>query len=331
MKTNVADSAALQLTKTRKRDGFGLKFILDNIVWFLLILSVIVMGIIQPIFFRQEILMNILVQSSVLGILTAAISFAILIGEIDLSVTGVMAFSACVGTWAMKSGLPWIVTIIFIILIGMGFGIFNGLMVSKLKAVSLIETLAVNIALQGAVLAITQGRAIVNFPEAFKIIGQGSIFGVPILPIVFIIAYIILHSVWKRTALGRSMFAVGGNANCANVSGIKVDRIKIYAFLISGTLAGLAGYLLASYLGAVTATFGSDMQMYCIAASVIGGVSLSGGRGKISGVLGGVLLLTVIQVGLQVLGINSFYVNMAGGIMIFIAVLIDAIRVNFQG
>jgi len=332
MDTNISNTVEFSIkTSWAKRVRAALKFVLDNIVWFLLIISIAVMGLIEPVFFSSSILMNILVQASVLGVLTAGISFAILLGEIDLSVTGIMGFSACIGTLAMRAGLPWYITIIFIIAMGMGFGFLNGVLVAKVKAVSLIETLALNMSLQGAVLAITQGRTIVDFPEVYKFIGQGNVFGFPILPVVFILIYVIIQNIWKRTALGRSMFAVGGNANCAKVSGIRVTRIKIYAFLISGTLAGLAGYLLSSYLGAVTATFGTEFQMNTIAAAVIGGVSLSGGRGKITGVLGGVLLLTVIQVGLQVLGLNSFFVTMAGGIMIFTAVLIDAIRVNFQG
>lgn len=323
------DSAVIQARKTPTRLS-AVSLVLDNIVWVLLILSIVIMGLIKPVFFQQSILLNILIQSSVLGVLTAGLANAILLGEIDLSVTGIMAFSACVGTNFMNKGLPWYLAILMIIGIGTAFGLFNGLMIAKLKAVSLIETLAINITLQGAVLAITQGRSIINFPEPYKFIGQGNLFGVPILPVVFIVIYLLVHQMWKRTALGRSLFAVGGNAHCARVSGIHVSRIRILAFVISGTLSGLAGFLLSAYLGAVTATFGAEFQMYSIAAAVIGGISLSGGRGKISGVLGGVLLLTVIQVGLQVLSVNSFFVNMIGGIMIFIAVLIDAVRVNFQ-
>lgn len=331
MTTNISNADLQCKPKISDHMNNVIKFVLGNIVWFLLIISVLVMGLIQPVFFSGSILMNILVQASVLGVLTAGLSFTILIGEIDLSVTGVMGFSACIGTICMRAGLPWPLTIILILAIGALFGLLNGVLVAKVKAVSLIETLALNLTLLGAMLAITQGRTIVDFPEAYKFLGQGKLFDVvPLLPILFILVYIIVHNVWRRTALGRSLFAVGGNANCARVSGIKVTRIRINAFLISGCLAGLSGVLLSSYLGAVNTTFGTEFQMQSIAASVIGGVSLSGGRGKITGVLGGVLLLTVIQVGLQVLGLNSYFVNMAGGLMIFIAVLIDAVRLNFE-
>jgi simple sugar transport system permease protein/ribose transport system permease protein len=145
-----------------------------------------------------------------------------------------------------------------------------------------------------------------------------------------VIVYYVLHVIWSKTTFGRSLFAVGGNSNTAFVSGISVERIKIYAFVVSGTLAGLSGFLLSSYMGAVTTTFGKVYQMDSIAAAVIGGISLTGGKGSIIGVLGGVLLLTVIQVGLQVLGISPYYVEMAGGLMILLAVLIDAIRQKYE-
>lgn len=305
--------------------------LLNNVVWILLIFSVIIMGMIQPIFFAPTILANILTQATVLGVLTLAISFAILLGDIDLSLTGTMVFSAAIGTMAMKAGLNWILSIFLIIGLGLMIGLINGFLIAKLKAVALIETLAVQILLTGAVMAITEGRAIVDLPTNYKWIGQGKIGGFPFLPIVFLVIFFIVYVVWNKTPFGRSLFAVGGNAGSAYVSGIKVDRIRILAFGVSGLLAGIAGFLLSGYMGAVTSTFGSSYGNNCLAASVIGGVSLSGGRGRVEGILGGVLLLTVIQVGLQVLGISSFYVDMAGGFMIFLAVLIDSIRLKVQG
>jgi simple sugar transport system permease protein/ribose transport system permease protein len=230
----------------------------------------------------------------------------------------------------MANGFPWPIAVILMIVIGMGFGLVNGLLVAKLKAVSLIETLAMNTTLTGLVMAITKGRSIVGFPDAFKFIGQGTIGPVPVLPFILVIVYYVLHVIWSKTTFGRSLFAVGGNSNTAFVSGISVERIKIYAFVVSGTLAGLSGFLLSSYMGAVTTTFGKVYQMDSIAAAVIGGISLTGGKGSIIGVLGGVLLLTVIQVGLQVLGISPYYVEMAGGLMILLAVLIDAIRQKYE-
>ncbi len=318
------------MNKNRNVKEF-LYFLLTNIVWILLLTSMIIMGIIEPVFFTSEILANILVQATVLGVLTGGLACVLLLGEIDLSVVGIMAISATIGTILMNNGLNWVIACILMVLCGLIFGTINGLLVAKLKAVSLIETLAMNLTLSGMLMAITKGRSIVDFPGAFKFLGQGSILGLPILPIVLFIVYFVLYLIWTHTGFGRSLFAVGGNVKTSFVSGINIDRVKIFAFMISGTLAGFSGYILSSYMGAVTTTFGKVYTMDTIAAAVIGGVSLSGGKGTISGVLGGVLLLTIIQVGLQILGISPYYVEMAGGLMILLAVLIDAIRQKYLG
>ncbi|MEG0382524.1 MAG: ABC transporter permease [Christensenella sp.] len=300
----------------------------NNIVWVLLIVSVIVMGLFNQAFYKPAILINIITQTTVLGIFTIAMSMAIILGDINLSVVGTSAFSAVIATSLMQyNGVSWVAAIFICVAIGLGIGILNGIIITKLRAVALIETLAMNMILTGAVLAITQGKSVTDFPDAYKFIGQGRIFGdIPVLPIVLIIAYGIFWVIWKKTRYGRSLFAVGGNSQSAFVAGINVDKVKISAFAISGLMCGVAGYLLSSYMGAVTTSFGGSYEMNCIAASVIGGVSLSGGKGSIVGILGGALLLTVIQVGLQLLGIESFYVTLAGGLMVFVAVLIDAIR-----
>ena len=306
----------------------------NNIVWILLIFAIVIMGLIDPVFFNVRTLMNIFVQGSILGILAVAIGFSLLIAEIDLSIVGIAALSACLGTLAMSHGLNWILAILMIVFSGIIMGVINGLLIAKLKAVSLIATLAFQITYLGAVMAITQGQSIINFPLEYKFIGQGRLFstagagesGFPIVIIVFLLVFLAVHYVWTRTAFGRSLYAIGGNAASAKVSGIKVDKVKIIAFTVCGGLAGFAGFVLSSYMGAVTNTFGEQYKMYSIAAAVIGGVSLSGGKGTVFGVLGGTLLLQVMQIGLQVLGISSYSVNMIGGLMILVAVIIDAFR-----
>ena len=304
--------------------------LLNNIVWILLVITIIVIGMMDPRFFSPVILGNIMTQATVLGILACAQSFAIMLGAIDLSLLGVMSFSATTGLILIKMGCPVPLAIIIIILVGAVIGLINGALVAKLKAVALIETLAVKLTLLGAFLAITSGRAITDLPAGYKWFGQGNIGGIPVLPLMLILVFIFVYILWNWTPFGRSLYAVGGNPEAARVSGIKVDRIIIMAFGFSGLLAGLAGFLLSAYTGAVTSTFGISYDMNNIAASVIGGVACTGGQGSVQGVLGGVLLLTVIQVGLQILGVSSYYVQMINGLIIFVAVLLDAIRLKAQ-
>jgi simple sugar transport system permease protein len=317
-------------TNTIKANKNILNICMNNVVWILLVVSILIMGMFKSSFYSFGILSNILVQGTVLGMLAIAVSMVILLGDINLSTVGTAGFSALIGVMMMKSGLPIALAVLVILVVGGLVGLVNGLIVTKLRANALIETLAMNMVLQGALLAITNGNTISQLPDAYKYVSQGKIGIFPLLPLVLFVIFIIFYFVWNKTAFGRSLFAVGGNEQSAYIAGINVNAIKIGAFVISGLLSGLAGYLLSAYMGAVTSSFGKTYEMQCIAAAVIGGVSLTGGKGSILGVLGGTLLLTVIQVGLAILGIPSTMITLAGGLMIFVAVIIDASRNMYQ-
>jgi ribose/xylose/arabinose/galactoside ABC-type transport system permease subunit len=315
--------------------------LIDNSVWVLLGLGVAIFIILKPQYFNPfvniQLYWNIPMQAAVMGVLTVGIAGTILLGDIDLSLVGMMGLSAAVGALIYKdlfvpNGVPGIVAFLIIIAVGTLFGFINGVLIAKLKAVSLIETLAMNTTLTGVVLAVTKGRSIMLPNADYTWIGQTKFFNntIPLLAILLAAVYVIMYFVWRRTALGRSFYAVGGNMHCARVSGINVDRIRIAAFTISGTCAGLAGVMLSSKMGSLNSTFGQNYSMDIIAAAVIGGTSLQGGVGKITGVLGGVLLLNFIQVGLQVLGLDAYYVQMGTGLIILLAVLIDSMRIRFQ-
>ncbi|WP_025859392.1 ABC transporter permease [Pseudomonas sp. CHM02] len=309
-----------------------LGWILHNVVWIWLIALVAGFGLFNEFFFTLFNLQNVMVQATVLGTLGLAVALPLLVAEIDLSIPANAGFSSAVGALAYSSwGLPWYVAVIIGLLVGTLIGFFNGLCITRLKMVSLIETLAMMIILQGALLALTQGTTLTNMADGYIWIGQVTVDGWPLMPVVFLIALVVMGVVLHRTVLGRSIYAVGGNPIASNSAGIRVDRVKIITYTISGFLAALAGFLLASWQMAITSSQGSSYLLYAIAAPIIGGVSVFGGRGNVKGVLGGVLLLTVIQVGLAIVNVPSFYVGMIGGVMIFIAVAIDAIRVRYFG
>lgn len=310
------------------------KNLIDNIVWVLLLIGVIVFIILRPAYFNPltnfNLYLNIPMQASVMGVMTIGLAGTILLGDIDLSCVGIMAVSAATGILLYKQNhVPVVIAMLIIIAMGGFIGFINGVLIAKLKTVALIETLAMNTTLAGVVLAITRGRTITINEKAYTVVGQGKIADtIQFLVIIFILVYVLMYFVWNRTPLGRSLFAVGGNPECARVSGINVDRIRIAAFTISGVMAGLAGLMLSSKMGSINSVFGSSYSMDIIAAAVIGGTSLSGGIGKVSGVLGGVLLLNFVQVGLQVFGMDSYYVQAATGLIILLAVLIDSFRIR---
>lgn len=328
--TRAGNGVAPAATKVNRQALLG--WVLHNVVWIWLIALVAFFGTFNEFFFTVLNLQNVMVQATVLGTLGLAVALPLLVAEIDLSIPANAGFSAAVGALAYSDlGLPWFVAMLIGLLVGTLIGFFNGLCITRLKMVSLIETLAMMIILQGALLALTQGTTLTNLADGYIWIGQATLGEWPLMPVVFLVALVVIGVVLQRTVLGRSIYAVGGNPVASNSAGIRVDRIKIITYTISGFLAALAGFLLASWQMAITSSQGSSYLLYAIAAPIIGGVSVFGGRGNVKGVLGGVLLLTVIQVGLAIVNVPSFYVGMIGGMMIFIAVAIDAFRVRYFG
>lgn len=332
MQTIAGSAGGVKPAATKTNGPAILGWVLHNVVWIWLIALVALFGTFNEFFFTLFNLQNVMVQATVLGTLGLAVALPLLVAEIDLSIPANAGFSSAVGVLAYSNwDLPWFVAVALGLLVGTLIGFFNGLCITRLKMVSLIETLAMMIILQGALLALTQGTTLTNMADGYIWIGQVTLGGWPLMPVVFLVALVVMGVVLKRTVLGRSIYAVGGNPIASNSAGIRVDRVKIITYTLSGFLAALAGFLLASWQMAITSSQGSSYLLYAIAAPIIGGVSVFGGRGNVKGVLGGVLLLTVIQVGLAIVNVPSFYVGMIGGVMIFIAVAIDAIRVRYFG
>ena len=311
-----------------RRQRRVLDFALDNIVWILLIVFALLANAMNPFFLSLLNLQNVLVQATTLGFLGVAIALTLLLGEIDLSVVGILGFSGACGALLVNSGLPGPLAVLAVIAIGALIGMVNGLCVAKLRMNSLIETLAMGLTLGGGVLALTRGTTITISDTGYTFMGQGLLFGWPVMPAALILLFVVIAVVLTRTRWGRQLYATGGNRKAAYAAGINTSRVRVQAFVLSGLLAGCAGWLATAYLSGINSTVGQDLLLYAIAAPVIGGVSLFGGRGRVIGMLGGVLLLTVVQVGLQLVNISAYYVAMVGGAMIFLAVVVDAVRIR---
>lgn len=326
-----APKATTSPSSSRRGAKGYLDVVLDNAVWVLLVLLIVILSLLNPQFLSWSVLRAIASQSAVLGVVALAVAFTLLVGEIDLSVSAVLGITAFVGAWLIiNAGIAFGFALIAMVVLGIILGAVNGFLVAKVKMNSLIETLAVLLTLQGALLFFAQGRTAIGFPDAFLWVGQGRIGGIPVLPVLVLLIYLAAAFLLRRTTYGRRLYAVGGNAKAARASGIRVDWVILSAFAISGGLAGLAGFLLASRTGAVTSVFGSGYLLYSVAAPIIGGVSLYGGRGNILGVLGGVLLLSVIDTGLQLAHISSYQITMVGGLLILLAVALDAFQVRIR-
>lgn len=311
------------------RGVFTMHSFLKNIVWVWLLALIVVFGLLNGFFLTSANLYNILTQATVLGLLALAASLPLMVGEIDLSLAGNMGLSSAIGALSIiEVGLPTGAGVVLGIGCATFIGFFNGICITRFRMVSLIATLGMMIILGGMLLAITRGSTIVDLSNAYVWIGQAYIFGWPAMPVVLFVTFVAMSILLRRTVFGRQLYATGGNTAAAAVAGIQVNRIKVLAYTLAGFLAGIAGYLLAAWQFAITSDQGESFMLYSIAAPIIGGVSVFGGRGDVSGILGGVLLLTVISAGLSIVNVPSFYVEMIGGVLIFIAVAVDAIRVR---
>jgi ribose/xylose/arabinose/galactoside ABC-type transport system permease subunit len=272
---------------------------------------------------------NILVQMTVIGVLTMGQVFVLISGGggIDLSVGSTLAFSAIVGAGLIRnSGLPVWAGLLITLLTGIAVGAFNGIVITKIKISPLITTLAVQTAVRGLVMIYTGGADVTNMPKAYTDIvskGIGSIsWSVIITFVIFFLTMIIL----RYTKYGRELYAVGGNEYAANVSGINVTKIRIIAYTACGMLASVAGIITTARLYTAGPRAGTGMELTAISAAVIGGTSLAGGKGNVSGAVLGVIFLQIIDNTTNLMAIPAAYVSALKGAIILGAAILDRIR-----
>ena len=289
------------------------------------ILLIIVVSILNPSFLDLSNLLNLLRQISINGLIAFGMTFIILTGGIDLSVGSILALSSAFIALMITSGVDPIIALIIGVLIGFVLGAVNGLLVTKGNMAPFIATLATMTIFRGLTLVITDGNPITNLGDSylFQLFGKGYFIGIPVPAVTMIIVFVILLIILQKTTFGRHTYAIGGNEVAAKISGIKVNKIKILIYGISGLMSALAGGILTSRLNSAQPTAGTSYELDAIAAVVLGGTSLTGGKGRIVGTLIGVLIIGVLNNGLNLLGVSSFYQQVVKGVVILIAVLID--------
>lgn len=292
------------------------------------IILVIIITALNPQFIAPNNLLNLLRQASVNALIAFGMTFVILTAGIDLSVGSILAFTGAIIASMILGGTPaWLAGLIGLI-IGALLGALNGVFITWGKVTPFIATLATMTIWRGATYVFTGGNPItggkMNTNFFFQFIGQGYLFGIPFPVIITLIAFIICYILLHKTAFGRKTFALGGNEKAAFVAGVKTKKTLIIIYTISGLLAALAGFILTSRLGSAQPDAGTGYEMDAIASTVIGGASLMGGKGRMSGTLVGALLIASLSNGMNLLGINSFYQQIVKGVVILIAVMIDS-------
>jgi ribose transport system permease protein len=282
-------------------------------------------SIINPSFLEPLNLLNLLRQVAINALIAYGMTFVILTGGIDLSVGSILALSSALMAGMMVSGIDPILAILIGCLLGALMGMVNGLLITKGKMAPFIATLATMTMFRGLTLVYTDGNPITGLGDsnAFQLFGRGYFLGIPVPAVTMILTFAILWVILHKTPFGRKTYAIGGNEKAALISGIKVPRIKVMIYSLAGLLAALAGAILTSRLNSAQPTAGTSYELDAIAAVVLGGTSLSGGRGLIVGTLIGALIIGTLNNGLNLLGVSSFFQMVVKGVVIIIAVLID--------
>lgn len=320
------------------RNRATLEFILDNLVWFMLLAVLIIFSVSVPNYFQVGIFANIVEQSSFVGVMAIGLALVIIAGHMDLSVESVGALSAMVtGILFAGAGIgmgimlepQWLmipVSLIIALTAGAAIGTINGFLIVKVKMNAFIVTLAAFIWVRGLVVALSGGRSAQDLAPAIRFIGIQRFFYIPLVAWIAIFCFVAFSLIMAKTPFGRHLVMIGGNQAAAFRAGIKVDKILIVAFVLAGAIAGLSGWLLAIRTSGATANLGVGMLFNAFAAVVIGGVSLKGGVGALPGVYAGVLLLSAINTAINLMGLPAHFTQMIHGGLVLAAVLLDTLK-----
>lgn len=308
-------------------------FIKQYFVLVILIFLIILFGSMSPdSFLTVSNMFTIVRQSSIMGIATIGLLFVMIAGGIDLSLGSVISLqTVLVAVLLTKAGLGLLPAYAVGLLVTTVIGLVTGSIIVKTGIFPMIGTLALQIILQGIAYLICGGMPVSNLPAEAKVIGQGYVGAIPIPVIVFIIVVIIAAVVLNRTYIGRHFYAIGSNEEAARLSGINTAKLKVATYGIGGFLSGLAGLIMLARISSGQPTAGKNMEMDCLTAAVIGGVSLVGGEGRISTAVCGVLIIGVLTNGMTILNISEYYQLVIRGCIFLGAVCLDGIQKQLAG
>lgn len=300
----------------------------DNAAFVGLFVIVVLVSMSNEYFLTVDNILNVLRQTSINAILAVGMTFVILTAGIDLSVGSVLAFAGAVGAALVAAGTPVPVAVLAALLVGVGVGAASGVVVAFGRVQPFIATLVSMTMLRGATLVLTDGRPISTAgapgADAFWFLGGGYVFGLPVPVLLALGVFLIAGFLLTQTRFGRYVYALGGSEAVAHLAGVNVNRVKILVYMVSGGLAAFAGVILTARLESAQPTAGLGYELDAIAAVVLGGTSLMGGKGRISGTLVGALIIGVLNNVLNLFDISSYYQAIAKGAVILLAVVVDS-------
>lgn len=293
-------------------------------VLIIFLVLILVASQLSDAFFTMSNLLNVFRQVSIVAIISVGMTLVILTSGIDLSVGSIMAFTGAVAAGVITAGIGLPIAILICLALGLLMGIVNGLIVSKGSVPAFIATLAVMVIARGMTLVYTQGTPIVISNPGFRFIGGGDVIGVPFPIILMFIIFIIMYLVLKHTTFGRYIYAIGGNEEAARLAGISVNRVKIAVYGLAGLFSSISGLIYTSRLMSAQPNAGMGLELDAIAAVIIGGTRLTGGKGGVTGTIIGALIMGVLDNILNLMNVSPFYQDISKGIVILVAVLVDS-------
>lgn len=296
-------------------------------IYIVLLVLMVFFSIASENFLDSHNLLNVARQVSMMGIAAVGFAFVLLLGGIDLSIGSLITLVNISTAWLMvNAGWHPVAAVAFALLLSAGVGFFNGWIISNLQMPPIIVTLAMMIIIEGVAYLICGGLPIYGFAKSFSAIGQGYVGPIPIPVIIMIVVMALGMVILRKTYFGRYFYAVGGNEEAAELSGINVKRVKYLVYTLSGFFAGIAGIVMLSRTNSGQVIAGKGFEFLVLTACVLGGVSVSGGSGKISNVLGGVLVLGVLSNGLVLLDVDDYVQKVIRGSVLLIAVALDCLQ-----
>lgn len=307
-------------------------FVLKNVkkfaIYFVFLLLIVVFSVLSPAFLNFSNLIQVARQVSMIGIASVGMMFVMLTGGIDLSIGSMVSIVNIMCALMIKAGMHPVLAVLISIAISTVAGIFNGLMVTKIHMTPLIATLGMMSILAGISYIVCGGMPIYGFPKGFAVLGQGYVgpFPIPVLIMVLILG--IGSFILNKTYFGRYFYSIGGSEEVSKLSGVNVDKVKLLVYALSGFFAGLAGVIMLSRLNSGQAITGKGFEFEVLTAVVLGGVSTSGGVGKISNVIVGVLIIGILSNGLILINVSEYYQQVIKGIVLLIAVGFDCMQRN---
>lgn len=321
----------------REKQSFG-NFLLNNAMIIFMIGAAIVVGLLRPTFFSMYNFKNLISNTAVRFIIAVGVSGCLITKGTDLSAGRTVGLAACIAATFMQAAdysskvypnlgeLPMLLVLLGVIFVSVLIGLLNGLVISLLNVPPFIATLGMQTIVYGACLVFTGAQPIGGLRKDYTNLSSGSIFNIQILPYLGLFALIIgviMWFVYNKTPHGKYMYAIGGNENSAEVSGINTVKTKLIIYMTAGLMYGIAGFLLGAKSGGASVNMGMGYELEAIAGCTIGGVSTNGGVGRISGILIGVLVFELLKIAMQFMGVETSYTYIVQGIVIIIAVALD--------